>query len=357
MKSKLVLQTGQEFTGLNFGCQETKIGELVFNTSMVGYQDVLSDPAYFGKIVCMSYPLIGNYGLADEDYDAKNIFVKGFVVREYNDSPSNFRSTRTLQDAMEDHHVVGISEIDTREIVRLIRDNGIVKAMICDDSKPLAECLKEIEEYQEETNILDVVSCKKVWYSRTTNPIYSIVVVDCGVKTTFVRQLNEDGFNVVVVPYNTSKDQILKYKPNGVIISNGPGNPSLHKEVVLLIKELQGNVPLLGVGLGALLIALANNVEVKKLKHGHQGANLPVRNIKTGKIEITSQNHFYSIVEASILKSDLEITHKQVIDEDIEGFINEESKVIGVLFNPQYNKENEEYLLKRFASLMSNKGE
>ena len=197
MKFKLVLENGKEFKGLNFGSRTTTIGEIFFSTSMVGYQDLLSDPSYFGKIVCMSYPLIGNYGLTDEDYDFKSIYIKGYVVKENNDSPSNFRSTRTLSDAMEENGVVGISDVDTREIVKIIRDEGTMKAIICEEDKPLYECLQELKEYQETNNPVQEVSCKKVWYSRTANPKYTIVIIDLGVKNTLVKKINEYGLNVI----------------------------------------------------------------------------------------------------------------------------------------------------------------
>ena len=259
MKYKLVLENGLEFVGDNFGSNEEVIGEIFFNTSMVGYQDILSDPSYYGKIACMTYPLIGNYGLTDEDYDFKSIYVKGYVVKENNDYPSNFRQTRTLSDAMEENKVTGIEDVDTREITKIIRDNGTMKAMITKEDKSLQECLEILRNYQEEDNQVAKVSCKKIWYSRTANPSYNVVILDLGVKNTLVKQLNEYGFNVVVVPYNTPIEQIKKLKPNGIIISNGPGNPNNLQDIVSLISLLKGKYPMLGLGLGAQLLALSYN--------------------------------------------------------------------------------------------------
>lgn len=350
MKYKLVLENGKEFIGLNFGSQETKIGEIFFSTSMVGYQDILSDPSYFGKIACMSYPLIGNYGLTDEDYDFKNIRVEGYVVKENNDLPSNFRATRTLSDAMEENKVVGISDVDTREIVKILRDEGLMKAMICPVSQPLKECLKELKNYKENENPIKEVSCKKIWYSRTANPKYTVVVIDLGVKTSLIKKLNEYGLNVVVVPYDTSLDQIKKLKPNGIILSNGPANPNKYPELVKLVKDLKGKYPLLGLGLGAQLIALYYGAEVTKMKHGHQGANLPVRNEETGKIDITSQNHFYQIIPNNI--KDLSITHVNVIDGDVEGFIDSKNKVIGVQYLIVETLNKDENVINRFMNNM-----
>lgn len=330
MKYKLVLENGLEFIGTNFGCNEETIGEIFFHTSMVGYQDILSDPSYYGKIACMTYPLIGNYGLTDEDYDFKNIHIKGYVVKENNDYPSNFRETRTLSDAMEENKVTGIEDIDTREITKIIRDNGTMKAMICEESKPLEECLKQLKEYQEEDNIVAKVSCKKIWYSRTANPTHTIVILDLGVKTTLVKRLNEYGFNVIVVPYNTTLEQIKKLKPNGIIISNGPGNPNKLTEVIELINSLKSKYSVLGLGLGASLLALTYNGKVNKMKHGHQGANIPVKNLLTNKIEITSQNHFYEISE---LNDEVKVVEVSVVGNDIEMFVSSNHKVIGVQYN------------------------
>ena len=350
MKCKLVLANGKEFKGLNFGYNKEIIGELFFFTSMVGYQDILSDPSYYGRIACLTYPLIGNYCLTDEDYDFKNIFIRGYVVKENNDLPSNFRSTRTLSDAMEENEVVGISDVDTREITKIIRDEGLMIAMICDENKPLKECLKEIKNYKENENPLKEVSCKKIWYSRTANPIFNVVVLDLGVKTTLVKRINEYGLNVVIVPYDTSLDQIKKLKPNGIIISHGPSNPNNEEEILNLVKQLKGKYPLLGLGLGAEIISLLYGAEVTKMKHGHQGANLPVKNVEKDKIEITSQNHFYDIKLKET--KNLKITHINVIDSTIEGFIDEKNKVIGVQYLVQETLSEEENVIKRFIQLM-----
>lgn len=330
MKFKLVLENGLEFIGDNFGCNEETIGEIFFNTSMVGYQDILSDPSYYGKIACMTYPLIGNYGLTDEDYDFKNIHVKGYVVKENNDFPSNFRETRTLSDAMEENKVVGISDIDTREITKIIRDNGLLKAIITNVETSLPECLEKLANYKEEDNLVEKVSCKKIWYSRTANPTHTVVIVDLGVKTTLVKKLNSYGLNVIVVPYNTTLEQIKKLKPNGIIISNGPGNPNKLVEIIELVNILKTKYTTLGLGLGAQLLALTYGAKVNKMKHVHQGANIPVRNLVTNKIEITSQNHFYAISE---LNEEVKVNEESIVGNDIEMFTSNNHKVIGVQYN------------------------
>lgn len=347
---KLILENGMVFKGTSFGSNKKQIGELCFATSMVGYQDILSDPSYFGKIVCMSYPLIGNYGLSDDDYDSKNIHVRGYVVKENNNLPSNFRSTRVLSDAMEENKVTGIEGIDTREIVKFLRDNGLVKAMITDDSDDEIACIEELKNYQEESDPIAKVSCKKVWYSRTSNPIKNIVIVDLGLKSSMVKFLNKFGINVTVVPYNYSLEQISKYKPNGIIISHGPGNPNNYSNIISLINNIKGKYPLLGLGLGSELIALSYGCVVDKMKHGHQGSNFPIRNILTNKIEIGSQNHFYSISLNGC--KELTATHENVLDNDVEGFIDNQNKVIGIQYIIQETLNDDDNIIYQFIKMM-----
>lgn len=348
MKVKLVLENGKEFYGQGFGLVLGQIGELFFSTSMVGYQDLLSDPAYFGKIACMTYPLIGNYGLTDEDYDFRGIHIRGYVVKENNDFPSNFRSTRIFSEAMEENKVAGISDVDTREITKIIRDEGVMKAMIVEADKPLDECLDILKNYQEE-DAISQVSCKRVWYSRTANPSHTIVVIDLGIKTTLVKKFNEYGLNVIVVPYNTTLEEIKKLKPNGVVISHGPSNPNELTDLVELINKLKGKYPMLGLGLGSQLIALSYGATITKMKHGHNGSNLPVRNVKTDKIEITSQNHFYDI---NLENTDLSVTHLNVVDNSIEGFKDETNRIIAIQYAIQETLNAGEDVIDNFILSM-----
>jgi carbamoyl-phosphate synthase small subunit len=329
MGYKLVLENGKVFNGINFGFNGKVIGELFFHTSMVGYQDILSDPSYYGKIACLTYPLIGNYGLTDDDYDFKNIFVRGYVVKENNDFPSNFRSTRTLSDAMGENKVVGIEGIDTRELTKIIRNEGNLKAMIVSDDEDTEKCIEELKNYVEEGNLIDKVSCNKIWYSRTPNPTHTLVVIDLGVKTTTIKQLNEYGFNVIVVPYTTTIDQIKKLRPHGIVVSNGPGNPNNYTSILKNIEVLQGKYPILAIGLGAQIMAAFNGVTINKMKNGHQGANIPVRNLETEKIEITSQNYFYCINE---LPENLIALEQNVVDKDIVKYETSNHKLIGVQY-------------------------
>ncbi|MBO5711546.1 MAG: glutamine-hydrolyzing carbamoyl-phosphate synthase small subunit, partial [Acholeplasmatales bacterium] len=280
---KLVLENGKVFEGVGFGYDGEVVAELVFNTAVVGYQEMLSDPTYYGQMVCMTYPIIGTYGMTDEDYESKNIVMSGLIVREYNDAPSNFRYTRTLSEVMVDNKVVGIEGVDTRELTRIIRDGGSQKAIICDIDKPLAECLAQIKEVNSLEDAVAKVSTKKVWYSRTANPKYNVVAIDCGVRLNLIKKLNQAGCNVVVVPYNTTVEEILKYKPNGLFISNGPGNPECAEQAIEVVKNLKGKMPILGIELGMCVIGVAYVSKLIKNKLGHHGVNNPVKNLSSNK--------------------------------------------------------------------------
>ena len=218
---KIVLENGCEFYGYAFGADKEAVKEIVFNTSMVGYQEIISDPSYTDQMVCMTYPLIGNYGMADEDYETRVPTMGGLIVREYNDLPSNFRYTKTLSEVLDEYGIPGISGIDTRKITRIIRDEGSQKVIITDASTPYEEALKKVREYVIPTDMVSRVSCKKRWYSRTPNHKYDVVAIDCGIKMNIVRKLNEKGCNVTVVPYNTTAEEILNMNPDGLFLSNG----------------------------------------------------------------------------------------------------------------------------------------
>ena len=356
---KLVLANGRVFEGIGFGSDKSVIAEIVFNTSMVGYQEILSDSSYCGQMVCMTYPLIGNYGITDEDYESKSIKMSGFVVREYNDSPSNFRATKTLGDVMEENDCAGISNVDTREIARIIRDNGSQLAMITDIDTPDEECLKVLRSRDFDHDQLERVSTKKVWYSRTANPIYTICAIDCGIKMNIVREFNKFGCNVVVLPYTSTFEEVMKYNPDGLFISNGPGNPEDAKEVIELVKNAKGKLPIFGICLGHQIIGLAYGAKTYKMKFGHRGANHPVKNLINNTIEITSQNHSFAIDKESLKNTDLEITHINVIDNELEGMRDVKNNVISIQYHPESaaGPEDSEYLFKQFIDLLKKDGE
>ncbi len=331
---KLVLENGKVFEGVGFGSLNEVVAKLIYNTAVVGYQEIISDPTNCNKMICMTYPLIGNYGLTDEDYESKHLSAKGLIVKEYNDLPSNFRYTRTLGDVMEENNISGISGIDTRCVMKIIREEGTQKALICDIDKPIEQCMELIKNYVEEEKLVQLVSSKKVWYSRTPNPMYNIAVIDLGTKLDYVKELNKNGCNVVVFPYNVTSEEILKYKPDGLFISNGPGNPLYLDEVVKTIKSFIGKLPIFGVCLGHQLIGIAYGIDALELKHGCHGCNYPVKNLNTGKVEITTQNSLYALDKEQFENKDLVVTHVNVITKEVVGILDEDKNVLGIQFEP-----------------------
>lgn len=356
---KIVLENGKEFYGYGFGADVTAINELVFNTSMVGYQEIISDPSYTDQMVCMTYPLIGNYGMTDEDYETKVPTMGGLIVREYNDLPSNFRYTKTLSEVLLEYDIPGISGVDTRMITRIIRDEGSQKVMICDANKPLVDALQMVRDYQIPTDMVSRVSCKKRWYSRTPNHKYDVVAIDCGIKHNIIRKLNEKGCNVTIVPFDTSADEIMKMQPDGLFLSNGPGNPEDVQPVINVVKELHGQLPIFGICLGHQMISLALGAKTFKMKFGHRGGNHPVMNIETGKIEITSQNHSYAVDVKSLEGTPLTLTHKNLLDDTAEGVESAENKLFSVQYHPESapGPQDSAYLFDKFIDLMAKEAE
>ncbi len=331
---KIVLDDGQEYYGYGFGADVERICEIVFNTSMVGYQEIVSDPSYTCQMVVMTYPLIGNYGVADDDYESKAPSIGAIVVRDYNDMPSNFRYTKTLAEVLEENDIPGITGVDTRKLARTIRDNGSCMAIITDADTPKEEALKRLGEASMPSDLVAKVSCKKRWYSRTSNHKFNVVAIDCGIKLSIIRELNSRGCNVTVVPYNTTAEEIEFMKPDGVFVSNGPGNPVDVNAVTETVKQLKGKYPLFGIGLGHQIICLAYGAKTYKLKFGHHGANHPVRNFNENRIEIATQNHCYAVDEDSLKNTKLEVTHINVLDGTVEGVACAEEMAIASQYYP-----------------------
>lgn len=354
---KIILEDGSEYMGYGFGSDRETVSEIVFNTSMVGYQEIVSDPSYTDQAIVMSYPLIGNYGITDEDFESRMLGLGGLIVREVNDSPSNFRFTRTLPELLADNDIPGIYGVDTRKLVRNIRDKGSGKVLITDADTTLTEGLRKLSETELRHDAVARCSCKKKWYKRTANPICSVVAIDCGMKTNIVRELNRHGCNVTVVPYNTSGEEILAMNPDGVFISNGPGNPEDVSEVIETIKKIRGKVPMFGICLGHQLIALSYGAKTYKLKFGHRGGNHPVRDIRTGKIEITSQNHSYAVDDKSVEGTGLKVSHINLLDNTVEGLYSDEDKVFSVQYHPESSPGPRDsiYLFDRFVKMVTDK--
>lgn len=333
-KMKLVLSDGREFCGEGFGSGNTAVGEIVFNTSMVGYQEIISDPAYAGQIVLMTYPLMGQYGITDEDFEARTSGVAGLVVRECCDTPSNFRYTKTLSEELEDHGVPGISGLDTRMLTRIIRDNGPLRAAIVPEDMSREEALAMMDVKDDGVHPVSRVSCRKRWFSRTLHHKFDVVVVDCGIKHSMVKVLNGLGCNVTVVPFNATASDILAFNPDGVLLSSGPGDPRKLSELVSTVKELRGKLPVFGTGLGFEILGMACGAEVIEMKCGHHGGR-PVRNVATGKIITVEHNHGYSLSGESIRKAGMEITYVDVADSTLEGFCKASDRICAVQFYPE----------------------
>ena len=355
MNIKLVLEDGSEFYGYSFGDDSIRdrVCTVVFNTSMVGYQEIVSDPAYTDQFVVMTYTLIGNYGMTEEDYESKSLSIGGLIVREYNDQPSNFRYTKTLEEVMCEHHIPGIWGIDTRMLTRKLRDKGSMRGILTSTFTTKESALAMIRVTPVPTDAVARVSSKKRWYTRTANAKHHVVAVDCGMKTNIVRTLTAKGCNVTVVPYNTTAAQIEALNPDGVIISSGPGCPTDAGEVIGTVKELWGKYPMFGIGLGCQLICLAKGATVDTLPHGHRGG-YPVRCCEDGKITSTAQNHAYAVNRDSLAGTGLTVLYENVTDLSVEGVIDAESNVIGVQFAPESapGPQDNYALFDRFISMM-----
>lgn len=351
---KIVLENGREFFGHGFGADCERTAELVFNTSVVGYQEVLSDLSYTGQIVLMTYPLIGNYGINDEDFESKTPSMSGMIVRDYTDSPSNFRYTKTLSEAMEDFGIPGISGVDTRQIARIIRDEGSQRVLITDADMPLEECLAKLQAWEYPRDVVRQVSCKRRWYSRTSNPKYNVAVLDCGIKLNIVREMNRMGCNVTVLPFDTKPADILRLEPDGLFLSNGPGDPENVTEVIETVRALKGQLPIFGICLGHQMIALACGAHTYKMKFGHRGGNHPVLNQDTGRIEITSQNHSFAVDPESLRGTGLRVTHINLLDQTIEGVEDAANRMFSVQYHPESapGPQDSNYLFEKFLKNM-----
>ncbi len=351
---KIVFEDGTAFSGCGFGSDCDRVCEIVFNTSMVGYQEMLSDPACTDKAVVMTYPLIGNYGVTDDDYESKNPSLGALIVCDYNDVPSNFRYTKTLSELMEENGIPGISGLDTRMLTRMIRNGSPRRVLITSIDTPIEEAVATIRRTPVPHDAVARVSCRKRWYARTSNPQFSVVAVDCGMKLNVVRSLNKAGCNVTVVPYSMTAEEIAFMKPDGIVIAGGPGTPDELPGVIATIRELKGRYPLFGISLGHELIARAYGASTYRLKNGHRGSNHPVMLGENGKVEIVAQNHGYAVDEKSLAGTGLEVTHRNLLDRSVEGLQCRKDNVFSVQFCPEGapGSQDSSYLFDRFVQMM-----
>ena len=346
MKAKLILENGMIFEGKSFGYLGESVGEVVFTTGMTGYQEVLTDPSYHGQIVTMTYPLIGNYGINLDDMESNKPQVKGFIVREKCNIPNNFRCEMNLDDYLKQNKIVGIEGIDTRALTKILRNNGTMKGIITLDHSELSEVKKEIEAFSNKDAVSNV----------TTDKIYEIdgegkhvAIIDYGIKNNILNCFKKRGCKITVFPSNVTAEEVLNINPDLVFLSNGPGDPEDLETEIENIKKIIGKKPIVGIYLGHQLLALSLGGSTTKLKFGHRGCNHPVKDLETGRVHITSQNHGYVVNE---VPEDVEITHVNINDGTVEGLKHKTMPVYSVQFHPEASAgpKDSEYIFDRFLS-------
>ncbi|MCX5699114.1 MAG: glutamine-hydrolyzing carbamoyl-phosphate synthase small subunit [Candidatus Omnitrophica bacterium] len=357
MEAVLVLEDGKVFRGKSFGANGERYGEVVFNTSMTGYQEVLTDPSYKGQIVAMTYPLIGNYGVNKEDAESRGIFLEGFVVKEYSSVASSWRSQKTLGDYLLENNILGIEGIDTRELTLHIRKAGAMKAVLSTqdlEEKSLVKKAKDSPGLAGIDLVKEVTSNRKYVWGKALKNKYKVIVIDCGVKYNILAKLLENKCQVTVVPAKTSAAEILKINPDGILLSNGPGDPAAVSYVIETTKKLIGRVPIFGICLGHQMLGLALGGKAYKLKFGHHGANHPVKDLKTGRVSITVQNHSFCVDINSLNKKEIEMTHINLNDQTLEGMWHRKLPIFSVQFHPEASAgpHDAEYLFGEFIKMM-----
>ncbi|WP_342541831.1 carbamoyl phosphate synthase small subunit [Paenisporosarcina sp. FSL H8-0542] len=355
MKRSLILETGDVFNGTAFGSLNASEGEVVFTTGMTGYQETLSDPSYCGQIVTMTYPLIGNYGINRDDFESIEPAIKGMVVRELANTPSNFRSDATLNDLFVVKNIPGIEGVDTRKLTRIIREFGSVKGHISKAGADVhvEEVVARLNNISFPTDQVKQVSTKRPYPSPGRGK--RVVLVDFGMKHGILRELNKRDCDVIVVPYNTTAEEIMAIYPDGIMLSNGPGDPKDVPEAITMIQNLIGKIPIFGICLGHQLFALASGGDTFKLKFGHRGANHPVKDLESGKTEMTSQNHGYAVDPESLKETRLKVTHTALNDGTVEGLKHLDAAAFTVQYHPEASPgpEDSNHLFDRFIELMN----
>ncbi len=352
MKKKLVLESGEVFHGKGFGADQEIEGEVVFNTGMTGYQELISDLSYCGQIVCMTYPLIGNYGINRDDYESIEPAIKGLIVKEVCDFPSNFRTQMDLDEFFQKRNLSGISGIDTRRLTRVLRNSGVVKGKIVDDEADENAVVAALK--------ISVLSTDQVAQVSTKTPYANpgrglkVVLVDYGSKLGILRELAQRDCDVTVVSYDTTAEEILLINPDGVMLSNGPGDPEDVKGATEMIQNLLGKIPIFGICLGHQLIGLACGAKTFKLKFGHRGGNHPVLDLAKNKVAITSQNHGYAVDQESLKNTDLEETHIALNDRTNEGLKHKIHPCFSVQYHPEASPgpEDANSLFDEFIAMM-----
>lgn len=367
--AKLVLEDGRVYEGRSFGADGETTGEIVFNTSMTGYQEILSDPSYAGQMIVMTYPHIGNYGINPADFESQKPHIRAFIVREHCDRPSNWRSEESLSELFQRHGIMGIGGIDTRALTRHIRTCGAMRAILSTADDSTERLLEKVRQSPTMVgaNLVDGVTCREAytWTDRNAEEWQyrenideernlRIAVYDFGVKNNILRKFAERGCTLRVFPSHTRAEEILKWNPDGVFLSNGPGDPEAVDYVIPEIQKLAENKPMFGICLGQQLLGIALGGKTYKLKFGHRGANHPVKNLDTGIIEITSQNHGFTVDPDSLDRNEIELTHWNLYDGTLEGFRHKTRPLFSVQYHPEASPgpHDSDYLFNRFLESM-----
>ncbi len=355
-KAYLMLANGQVFEGKSLGSKGTVIGEVVFTTGLTGYQETLTDPSYYGQIVTQTFPLIGNYGVNHEDNESARSYVSGYIVREACDVPSNFRCQGNIKDFLSENNIVGICNIDTRKLTRIIRETGVMNGVITTEDvySKKDELLEKVKSFSIKNAVKSVTNNEILTYTNE-NPKYKVVLFDFGYKRNIRQELVNRGCEVVVVPAETTAEQVKEINPNGIMFSNGPGDPAENVEIIENIKEIQKlGIPIFGICLGHQLMALANGGKTEKLKYGHRGANQPVIDLESGLTYVTSQNHGYAVVGDSIPAEVGHVSHINANDKTCEGIRYTAVNAFTVQFHPEAHGGplDTAYLFDKFVTVM-----
>jgi len=355
MNAILALEDGKIFRGKSFGSKGESFGEVVFNTSMTGYQEILTDPSYKGQIVTMTYPLIGNYGVNKEDVESFRPFTEGFVVKEYSKIASNWRSQQSLGEYLKENNIIGIEGVDTRAVTLHIREAGSMKAVLSTediDEKSLVKKAKASRGLVGIDLVKDVTCTKKYEWSKKGK--YNVIVLDCGIKFNTLRILAAHNCKVTVVSAKTSCQEILNLQPDGLLLSNGPGDPAAVSYVIETVRGLIGKLPIFGICLGQQMLGQALGGKTFKLKFGHHGGNHPVKDLKTGKVSITVQNHGFCVDIDSLNKKEIEITHINLNDRTLEGLRHKKLPLFSVQFHPESSPGPHDamYLFEEFIGMI-----